>query len=247
MMDPERSMAEDPIRLFATRAERYPQPTEVDIAQGTARTALAAIPIIGGSITEFLSMVLAPNVARRRDEWLKELADALDEIESKVEGFSVESLAQNDAFVSATIQATHIAMETHQQEKREYLRNALLNIAVGKGLDEVKQQIFLNAIEAFSPAHVKALNVIWRGPALTIPWDARAIPIPRRNYGAAIGLVAPELDGDVSVIDAILADLRNRGFSKLGGQELSFPQGGIITGLGAAFLNFVLSPEDLPK
>jgi hypothetical protein len=240
-------MAEDPIKLFATRAERYPKPTEVDIVQGAARTALAAFPIIGGSITEFLSMVLSPAVARRRDEWLKELADALDQVESKVDGFSVESLAQNDAFVSATIRATHIAMETHQQEKREYLRNALLNIAVGKGLDEVKQQIFLNAIEAFSPAHVKALNVVWRGPALKIPWDAKAIPIPRRNYGAAIGLVATELNGEVNVIDAILADLRNRGFSKLGGQELSFPQGGIITGLGVEFLKFVLSPGDLPE
>jgi hypothetical protein len=43
-------MAEDPIKLFATRAERYPEPTDADLAQGVARAALAAIPIVGGSI-----------------------------------------------------------------------------------------------------------------------------------------------------------------------------------------------------
>src|ERR1700676_5480182 len=60
-------MAEDPIKLFSSRAERYPEPTEADIVQGTARAALAAIPFVGGSITEALSMVLAPAVTRREE------------------------------------------------------------------------------------------------------------------------------------------------------------------------------------
>jgi len=136
-------MTEKPIKLFATRAERYPQPTEADNAQAIARAGIAAIPVIGGTIDEILSLVLAPAVARRRDEWLKELADALDQVEKKVEGFKVEELAKNEAFVSATIQATVIAVGTHQREKREYLRNALLNIAKGITSDDIKQQFFL--------------------------------------------------------------------------------------------------------
>jgi hypothetical protein len=99
-------MAEDPIKLFATRAERYPEQTDTDIAQGSARPALAGIPIIGGAVTEVLSMVLAPSVVRRRDQWFKELAHALDEIERKVEGFKVENLQNDESFVSAAIQAT---------------------------------------------------------------------------------------------------------------------------------------------
>ena len=31
-------MAEDPIKLFASRAERYPQPTEADIRDALAHT-----------------------------------------------------------------------------------------------------------------------------------------------------------------------------------------------------------------
>ena len=61
-------MAEETIKLFATRAERYPEPDVADNVQGATRAALAAIPCIGGPITELLSMVLAPAVARRRDE-----------------------------------------------------------------------------------------------------------------------------------------------------------------------------------
>jgi hypothetical protein len=240
-------MAEDPIKLFATRAERYPEPSEADTAQAIARAGIAAIPLVGGSINQLLALVLAPAVARRRDELLKELADALDQMEKKVEGFKVENLAENEAFVSATIQATLIAIGTHKQEKREYLRNALLNIAKGITADEIKQQFFLNAIEAFTPAHIKALNVIWRGGGLKIGWDENSIPIMQRTYGAAIGILAPEVKGQTSLIGAVLADLRNRGFSNLGGADLAFPQGGTITNLGIEFLNFVLSPEDLPR
>jgi hypothetical protein len=138
-------------------------------------------------------------------------------------------------------------MSTHQREKREYLRNALLNIATGKTSDEIKQQIFLNAVEAFSPAHVKALDLVWRGAGKQKLWEGSTVPIPRRTYGAAIDISAPELKEQVNLIGAILADLRNGGFSTLGGPDLSFPQGGLITNLGVEFLNFVLSPEDLPK
>lgn len=240
-------MAEDPIKLFATRAERYPEPTEADTAQAMAKAGIAAIPVIGGPINQVISLVLTPAVGRRRDEWLKELADALDQMEKKVAGFRVEKLADNEAFVSATIQATLIAIGTHQREKREYLRNAVLNVAKGITSDETKQQVFLNAIEAFTPTHIKALNVIWRGGGLNIGWDKNSIPMTQRTYGAAIEILAPEVKGQTSLIGAVLADLRNRGFSNLGGPDLAFPQGGIITNLGIEFLNFVLSPEDLPR
>jgi hypothetical protein len=133
------------------------------------------------------------------------------------------------------------------REKREYLRNALLNIAKGIISDEIKQQFFLNAIEAFTPAHIKALNVIWRGGGLKIGWDENSISIMQRTYRAAIGILAPEVKGQTSLIGAILSDLTNRGFSNLSGADLAFPQGGTITNLGIEFLSFVLNPEDLPR
>ena len=96
---------------------------------------------------------------------------------------------------------------------------------------KVKQQIFLNAIDAFAPAYVRALNVI-RG--IKISWDQNSVPIPLRNYGAAIQKVVPELNGQDNVIQAVLAELRNRGLSNLSGPDVPFPQGmpATITNLG---------------
>lgn len=156
-------MPENPIKIFSKRSERYPEPDETDTIQGSARAALSAIPVIGGTITEVLSMVLAPAVSRRRDEWLKELADGLDRLEERVEGFKVEDLASNDAFVSATIQATRAATATHQKEKREYLCNVLLKVALGKTPGEELQHVFISAIDAFTASHVKVLSVLWNG------------------------------------------------------------------------------------
>lgn len=45
-------MSEDPTKLFTKRSGPYPEPTEADLLQGSARAALAAIPVIGGTVTE---------------------------------------------------------------------------------------------------------------------------------------------------------------------------------------------------
>ena len=62
-------MAEDPIKLFNTRAERYPEATDADLAQGAARAALAAIPVIGGTVTEVLSVVTMVRISRFGAIW----------------------------------------------------------------------------------------------------------------------------------------------------------------------------------
>jgi hypothetical protein len=241
-------MSEPIQKLFTTRAEQYPEPTAADVAQGTARAALAAIPFVGGSITEVLSLVLAPAVARRRDTWLKELADGLEEAERKIGGFTVENLVEDEAFVSSVIQATRIAIGTHQEKKREYLRNALINIALGKTTDELLQQMFLNAVEAFSAAHVQALNVIWRGFSGANSWATNNVPLGSRTYGTAIEITVPDLKSKPHLVSYILTDLRNHGFSNLGGPEAPFPQGmpATITNAGIEFLRFVLSDKELP-
>jgi hypothetical protein len=106
---------------MAAIPERYPETTKADFALGAAR----AIPVVGGSITEVMSMVLAPAIARRRDTWLKEFADGLDEAERKIDEFRIESLQNDEAFVSAVIEATRSAISTHKSEKRAALRTAM--------------------------------------------------------------------------------------------------------------------------
>jgi len=232
-------MAEEPVKLFATRAQRLPQPEEGQTLREAIEKGIEQVPVVGPITTFIASRFWTPSASRRLEEWLKEFADDFDH---HCEGCSVEKLVKDEVFISASIQVARIVVGTHLSEKRNYLRNALLNIATGKSHDEIKQQIFLNAIEVFSPAHVKALNII-RG--IKIPWDQNP-QFPSRNYGTAIQIIVPEVNGQDSLIRAILAELRNRGFSNLSGPETPFPQGmpATITNLGIEFLDFVLTPED---
>ncbi len=242
-------MSEEPIKLFSSMSERYPQPSDADAVHAAARGLISLIPLVGSPIDELLSLVLAPSVSRRRDDWLKELADVVEETKRRMDGFKIEDLAQNEAFVSATIQATRIAAGTHKEEKRKILRNALLNIALGTGPDEDTQQIFLNIVDAFTASHVRVLDVLWRGPGLIAGktlWDQNRVPINVRNYGTAIELLVPELKGQGTLAEYILTDLRSRGFTQLNSLTMNFPQGGTITNMGVQFMLFVLHPDERP-
>lgn len=238
-------MSEKPIKLFSSLAERYPEPESADTAQTAVRGLISIIPGVGSPINEVLSLVLAPSVSRRRDAWFKELADVVEELRSK--HVDVGDLANNEAFVSAMIQATRIAASTNKDEKRTILRNALLNVALGKGPDEDTQHIFLNVVDAFTASHVRVLDVLWRGAGRMNEklWDRESVPITRRNYRMAIELLVPELKGQTVLLDYIMNDLRNRTFTQFSALESGFPQGNTITNMGIQFIRFVLNPNEL--
>lgn len=234
-------MVEEPTKLFATRAERYPEADDADIAAEAARATLSIIPGID-KVIEFLSVFVEPSLSRRRVKWLKEFADDFDRFKAK---YDPENIGKNEAFISATVQATRIAAATHQEEKRKMLRNALLNIAVGKGPDEELQQVYLNAIEAFTPSHVKVLEVLRSGDNELIqkhgckPYELGNIG----TYGNAIRVLIPELQGRDGLVQCIMTDLRNRGFSNASGSDAAFPSGKMITNAGIEFLRFIMEPE----
>jgi hypothetical protein len=213
-----------------------------DYLHTVVKAALSAVPIAGGPASEFFSLVLAPPLERRRDAFLGDLYARLKLLEARVEGFHVDELQRNEAFVSAAMQATRAAVATHQNEKREYLSNALVTIAMGKNTNDLQQQIFLNVMESFSAAHVQVLDIIWKGATQKVPWDRESIALYQRNYGAAMGLLIPELRQHPSLAAAVIADLRARDFSTLRDLNTPFPQAGLITNLGIEFLNFVLTP-----
>lgn len=236
-----------PIKLFSSRSELYPEPSGSDLALGAARAAVAAAPIVGGSATEMLSMVLAPSLARRRDQWFKEFADALEQLETKVDGFRIADLSENEAFVSAVIEASKTAIGTHQQEKREALRNALLNIALQRTMDEDQQQIFLRYVAELTIWHIRFL-ALFQAPQAKLA--AKGVKTNYYTRGASHVLedYYPELQGKREFYDQIAADAR--GF--IGGRSflhsMMSAQGMVskrTTPLADTFLTFISEPAEL--
>lgn len=92
------------------------------------KASISALPVVGGPAAEFMQLLFAPPIEKRREEWMKRMAAAVTTLLSR--GLTVESLQSNEEFISAMQQAAQNSQRTHQTEKLEALRNALLNIAM---------------------------------------------------------------------------------------------------------------------
>lgn len=146
-------------------------PALEDHRTAVIKGALGAIPILGSVLVEELGLVLAPPLSRRRDEWFEDLARRLHDLESTVTGFNFDDLANNEQFVSATLQATQAALRTHQEEKLEALRNAVLNAAASHNFSDEQQGIFLSLVDTLQPIHLRLLKAMRKEDSTSLRFD----------------------------------------------------------------------------
>jgi hypothetical protein len=78
-------------------------------------------------------------------------------LEGRFRDFQASRLKDDEAFISAAINASRTAIATHHREKREALKNALLNVALGRSPEEHQQQTFLRYIEELTVWHLEIL------------------------------------------------------------------------------------------
>jgi hypothetical protein len=250
-------VSEEPIKLFAKMSERIPEPDDGEMAGRTALEALKKLPLVGDAAAYILSLFFNPFQVRR-DEWFKELADGLEELQAKVKGFDVGSLSKDEVFVSAAIQATRIAVGTHRREKREALRNAVMNVAIGRVPDEEWQQIFMGFVEDLTPLHVHLLRYFQDPPAYMSD-ERRAVleryrtssPIPAPSSGAAeLESSFPELREKRDLYREVVRDLHARRLFNSSPESLEEPTvpdqfGSFIkrtTQMADRFLEFIADP-----
>src|SRR5262245_56235269 len=184
-------------------ANKHPVPKRSvgDAAHAIAKAGLSAVPVVGGPAVELFQYLIQPPLEKRRDEWMASIGEAISELESK--GLDIESLRDNEQFVSVVMQASQIAVRTHQQEKLEMLRNAVLNVATGQSTDESLQTMFLNFVDVFTEWHVRVL---------------RFAQAPPSNPNLMMGALAhtleqtfPALRGNREFYDTVWRDLFQRG------------------------------------
>jgi hypothetical protein len=227
-------MSEEPIKLFATRAEGYPQPDDGDTARAALEKVIDQFPVAGPVINFVFSHFLPPLLERRRDEFFKDLASAVERLEQK-HLLNVEELVLNELFVTAVVQAARTAINNHQREKLEALRNAVLSVALSRTWDEEKCLVFLHLIEIFSVTHLEILR-LFANPV--------AFPATRRD----------ELRQRRSLTDPMVLDLNDRGLlidprpyvarTRESNDSLTI-QGWTLSALGKEFMSFIAYPEQL--
>jgi hypothetical protein len=224
-----------------------PKPSGGDAVHTIVRAGLSAVPVVGGPAVELFSALITPPLAKRRDDWIRSIAEGLEELEKKINGFTIDSLRDNDAFVTAVMHASQAAIRNHQQEKLEALRNAVLNVASGNAPDEDLQLMFLNFIDTLTPWHLRILRFL-QDPAGY--GAARGVHYPTWSMGVPSTVMEctfPELRGERDFYDQIVSDLFLRGLigSDATGLHTTMTATGMFakrtTRIGERFIAFVSS------
>jgi hypothetical protein len=241
------AVPEDSPKLFSTRGNRYPDITEADMAPGPGTAVLATIPVAGGTLAEVLSAAATPAAARWWRDWIRDVGDGLDQLEAKVGGFKVKTLHQDEAFVIAFIEASRFAFSTHLKEKRDALRNALLNIALRRPAEEDQQERLLRLVNELTVWHIRILFVFQdshsRLAAKGLSWTFDV-------GGGLLEVMYPELVGERDFYDQIIADLHNQALlnSASGLLHTMMTGDGMVakrtTPLGDDILAFIENPLD---
>jgi hypothetical protein len=141
--------------------DRYPPPEQDkgDTAYAAGRALLSAIPVAGGAAVELFQFIITPPIEKRRNDWMKEIGQAVQNLEQN-KGVAMEELKSNDVFIDTLLQASQIALRNSQEEKREALKNAVLNVALPDSPEQALIQVFLEWIDIFTVWHLKILSLI---------------------------------------------------------------------------------------
>jgi hypothetical protein len=181
----------------------------------------------GGRLFDYL---IKKPIERRRDEWREEVGNRIRQLEAK-KGLDLEALANDERFVSLATQASAAAVRTHLKQKRDALRNAVLNLALGISTDETLEQIFTNSINDLTPLHLQVLD------------SCRVNNFRPGRFKEILALFPDVRERGLGPI--IENDLATRGFikpDKTSGVTELIPNERWITHLGEAFLDFIHDP-----
>ncbi len=214
-----------------------PKNTKGDLAHALTKAGLSLIPIVGGPAVELFQLIIQPPLEKRRSEWMQSVGEKLQQLESK--GIKLEDLQMNEQFVSAVMHATQAALRTHVGNKREALRNAILNVATGQAPEEIVQHLLLSFIDDLTEMHLRILK-LFQAPT---PPHGQSIG----GLNSVLEHCIPELRNRRDIYDQLWTDLYARGLVNTEGLHTTMTGAGLFsrrtTFLGDELLKFISEPN----
>jgi hypothetical protein len=221
-----------------------PGRSKAEIGASIVSAGISSVPVVGDAAAELFELVLAPSLGKRRDDWLRKLGEVVAELRQRLAGFDPRDLEGNEHFVSAVLAASTLAMKTHQEEKLEMLRNALVNVVLPRAPDEHEQMNFLRFVDELTPLHVQILRFLedpnrW--------YESARAAKPTFSMGGLGAVLFPAFrQFSEHTLEAALFDLDQRRLSDAASSlGVTMTNAGVwasrIRPLGARFLAFVSS------
>ena len=223
---------------FMVSNEKSPRETWADRLMDVIEVAGTLHPFAAPAAV-LISKFFGRPVERRRIEFLERLVERLKIAEERIG--SLADLADRPEFVSALMKAIDVADRTHESEKLESLRNAVVNVAARAVAIETKAQSFLCCIDDFTVAHIIALRVF-----------SSAIELrSMHRYSRVTEAIANRVlnsPKDEELAKMICLDLERRGLlSPILTPSISLPPSNLVddhtTALGREFLRFIAATD----
>lgn len=217
------------------------------VAATIVEATLSMVPAVGGPLTAVWAAVVGAAYEKRREQWQREITEAVQDLLDQIDELTPENLAANPDFLDALVHATMTATATGQREKLDALRNAVLNSALPSDLDSDYQAMFLRYVRDFTPSHLRLMKLLNDPPAW---FAAHGIPCPNVSMGG-LGVVIesgmPEMAGQKELYGRMFADLAAAGLSNTGELGTTMTGHGLTqqrsTETGRAFLRFITDPR----
>lgn len=233
------------------RASKKPLPArskraEVGIIATKAVT--SAVPFVGGPVAELIDLLQAP-LQKRQHEWWADLAERVVELEDDGR-LRREGLAENESFLNAAARAASAVLRTGQREKREALRNAVLNVALDLSLDEAEQDMFLELVERFGVWHLRVLKAFENPAEWARTHQVNYHPGMSSSRGDYLEAAFPELANRKTFYGRVWADLTQAGLVSSALVVMMTERGwesAATTELGVRFLRFVEEPPEAAR
>lgn len=139
-----------------------PKPTIADNTHLAAKTIIPkieeAISSVQGApnlgLSKFLFDIFPSPLEKRKKEWMEYIGNFLEENF----GEDLDNLKNNEKFITVLIQATRIAIQNHQKEKLDALRNSVVSSVYTQDISEDLQLTFIRFIDELTPSHILLLK-----------------------------------------------------------------------------------------
>lgn len=222
-----------------------PKSSTGDVVHVIAKAGLASVPLVGSAAAELFALIVTPPLEKRRQKWMEEVGQALRQLETQ-RGVRLEDLQNDEAFIDTVMSASQAAIRTSSEEKREALRNAVVNSALPGRPEESIQQTFVALVDQFTEWHLRLLK-FFQDPR---GWARHHnITLPSLMAGSPANILEaayPELQGRQASYSQHWKDIWQRGLANtdsLGGMMSG--EGAVAkrtSELGDQFLRFIEDP-----
>jgi len=219
-----------------------------EIVERVAEAALGSVPVVGNALAVAFVTALGWRLEERREKWFTELAEGLEKLRQRLGDLDLETLTRNDLFTDAVVTATRTAEHTHQAEKIEALRNAVLNSVGPDAPDADSQAIILDLIDRFTPSHLR-LVTLWDDPPAW--FAAHGIPQPTAAFATSRTVTVeaglPEMRGRKDFYLLVASELASAGMlnaSLTGMVQPPSLMSRLTTDFGRQFVKFISPAEE---